>query len=334
MNAQELSRALPKVELHAHLTGSISRQTLHEIWKQKKAAGALPGDADAIDPLTAIPPAARGVNIKTFFPIFSTVIYNLITTPADIVSTTRSVLHSFATDGVVYLELRTTPRASAALTAEEYVALVLDTIAEHNGAQSKLKTKLILTVDRRSSATDAEAVVDLAIKYREQGVVGVDLAGDPERGDVTIFAPAFARAKKASLGLTVHFGETARAGRDEELWALLDMQPDRLGHVIHLSEKVREEVTRRKLGLELCLSCNVLAEMTSGGFKGHHFGSWRGGGCPLALSTDDVGIFESELSHEYEVAMEHFGIDSKEAAKLSRQAASVIFGGEEEEQRI
>lgn len=63
--------------------------------------------------------------------------------------------------------------------------------------------------------------------------------------------------------------------------------------------------------------------------------------CPIrhgqgtnALQTDDVGIFESELSHEYEVVMEHFGVSRREAIELGRQAAGVMFGGEEEKQRI
>lgn len=52
-----LTRALPKVELHAHLTGSISRECLHQIWLQKKTkAPAFEMD----DPLTAIPKAADG----------------------------------------------------------------------------------------------------------------------------------------------------------------------------------------------------------------------------------------------------------------------------------
>ena len=104
-------------------------------------------------------------------------------------------------------------------------------------------------------------------------------------GDVKVFNAAVARAREAGLGVTVHFGETASSGREEEGWALLEMRPGRLGHVIHLAPAVREEVLRRGLGLELCLSCNVLAEMTEGGFKGHHFGEWRGSRCPIALSV-------------------------------------------------
>lgn len=44
--------------------------------------------------------------------------------------------------------------------------------------------------------------------------------------------------------------------------------PDRLGHVIHLSDAIKEKVSRRGgMGLELCLSCNVKAGMITGGFE-------------------------------------------------------------------
>lgn len=190
---------------------------------------------------------------------------------------------------MVYLELRTTPRANttAALGKEAYVRLVLNVINAHNASQPRLRTRLILTIDRRSSPSDADEVVDIALRLQGQGIVGIDLAGNPLAGDVRSFTGAFARARDAGLGITVHFGETVQSGRDEELYALLEMKPRRLGHVIHLSEGVSREVQRRKLGLELCLSCNVLAEMTEGGFRGHHFSTWRDKTCPTALSVGE-----------------------------------------------
>lgn len=56
------ARLLPKVELHAHLSGSISRQTLHDLWLQKKAEKASLG---LEDPMIAIPAARTGVDIAT-----------------------------------------------------------------------------------------------------------------------------------------------------------------------------------------------------------------------------------------------------------------------------
>ena len=77
----------------------------------------------------------------------------------------------------------------------------------------------------------------------------------------------------------------SQSGTTDELEALLDFRPDRLGHVIHVPARVKEVIVQRGLGLEMCLSCNVLAGLTEGGFLGHHFGEWRRSGCPVALSV-------------------------------------------------
>lgn len=66
---------------------------------------------------------------------------------------------------------------------------------------------------------------------------------------------------------------------------MLEYEPDRIGHVINVPDDVKEEIVRRKLGLELCLSCNVHANMITGTFGDHHFGWWRETGCPIALSV-------------------------------------------------
>lgn len=90
-------------------------------------------------------------------------------------------------------------------------------------------------------------------------------------------------AKANGLGLTLHFAETPVSGAKAELDSLLGFQPDRLGHVIHVPDEIKEEIRRRKLGLELCMSCNVHAKLIEGGFLDHHFGEWRYSECPIAL---------------------------------------------------
>ncbi len=144
-----------------------------------------------------------------------------------------------------------------------------------------MKTNLILSIDRRDDLSTALLVVDLALKYRP-GVVGIDLCGDPTIGDVSIFQPAFHRAKREGLKITIHFAEAPQSSAPRELWKLLEYEPDRIGHVINVPHDVKEEIVKRKLGLELCLSCNVHAKMITGTFVDHHFGWWKGR-CPVAL---------------------------------------------------
>jgi len=193
---------------------------------------------------------------------------------------------------------------------------------------------LIISVDRTKPASAAMEAVDLAIKYQDRGVVAVELGGDPTRGDVSIFRDAFAKARSHGLRLTLHFAETAFSSSLQELQTLLSFHPDRLGHVIHVPEDVRDEISRRKLGLELCLSCNVHAKLISGGFPDHHFAYWRHRDCPVMLSTDDVGFFCSPLSNEYLLAAEHFRLDRSALLDLCKRGVSTIFGGPAEQARL
>lgn len=199
-------------------------------------------------------------------------------------------MKDFAADGVVYLELRTTPRAilSAGITKDVYVQSILNCITDFNDSNSSMKTYLILSIDRRNDPETAMTVVDLAEKYRGQGVVGIDLCGDPSVGDISIFGPAFKKARELGLKITIHFGEVPQTPTPTELKTLLLYEPDRIGHVINVPDDLRLEIESRKLGLELCLSCNVHAKMITGTYGDHHFGWWRGKGCPIILCVCDL----------------------------------------------
>lgn len=189
---------------------------------------------------------------------------------------------------MAYLELRTTPRAvpEKGITKQDYLQTILATLEEHNmNLENTMRVFLILSIDRRISAAEAEEVVDLALEYQGRGVVGVDLCGDPLKGDVRIFAGAFARAKAAGLNITLHFAEVEASATDQELEALLSFQPDRLGHVIQVKDKFKHQIEKANIAVELCLSCNVQAKMIVGSYPDHHFGAWKNSSVPVALSV-------------------------------------------------
>lgn len=340
------TKKLPKVELHAHLTGSITPQCLHEIWVQRR----LEGPNMALqDPLEAMS-KDKSWDIVTFFPLFSKYIYELCSTPASVIYSTNAVLHDFKEDGVVYLELRTTPRSSSVMSKNEYVASILSCMEMFPG-RSVMTTCLILSIDRRNTPEEAMEVVDLAIQYRSRGVVGVDLCGDPSKGHVSNFEEAFGRARLHGLKITLHFAEIPASSSILELETLLSFRPDRLGHVIHVSDKLRHQITAEKLGLEFCVSCNVQAKLIEGDVVDHHLISWIKTGCPIILcvsdhgphplqwlisfvQTDDVGVFGSRLSNEYLLVAQAFNLNRDDLIDLCERAVEAIFGDEHQKQRL
>jgi adenosine deaminase len=188
-----------------------------------------------------------------------------------------SLTPRFHPDGVVYLELRTTPRAfpKEGLDKAVYVEHVLNAMEMAQQKFPSIQARLILSIDRRDTPVDANEVVALATRFSARGVVGVDLCGDPTKGDVSLFTTAIQKAKAAGLRITVHFAEAECSASVTELQTIMSWEPDRLGHVIHVPDNVKRQIaTRKGIGLELCLSCNVQAKMISGSFDAHHFGEW------------------------------------------------------------
>jgi len=345
---ETFTQALPKVELHAHLSGSISRTTLHTIW-QKKNTNSKDDDIQLPDPAIALKPAGTFPTILSFFQIFNDYIYNLVNDRESIAYATRSVVEDFQRDGVRYLELRSTPRhiPEAGISREEYVEIVLDALTQYHKAQTasgardadQIEVHLILSIDRTMSASEADEIVSIAAKHgrvspslksqiETPAVLAIDLCGNPTKGDVSIFTPCFLRAKTLGLNTTVHFAEVPASSTVAELTTLLSWSPDRLGHAINIPAHLKAIIRERRLGLELCLSCNVLAEMTQGGFKEHHFGEWWATRCHVALSTDDIGVFESGLSNEYLIAAMAFELSRVQLIALARRASRAAFAGQ------
>ncbi|KAI6137181.1 Metallo-dependent hydrolase [Pisolithus sp. B1] len=238
-------QSLPKAELHAHLNGSIPLQTLVDLAEHLTPSVDTTGEV--AETITRLRSGLTLNGISEFFPLFRA-IYALTSTPSALGRITQDVLHSFLKAQSVppvgftytpapectYIELRTTPRATAHMSRYTYLTTVLDEVEKFSADQAAL----IVSIDRRMSEADAKECVDLAIALRTAGrrIVGLDLCGDPAKGDVATFEKHFKRGKDAGLGVTLHIAE-AKTSTTAESLALLDWRPDRLGHATFLSDK-------------------------------------------------------------------------------------------------
>jgi len=336
----------PDGQLHAHLTGSITKPILQAIWNKRS----IDPSFDVESPETALS-EATGQDIGayvtvmaemwlsfSFFGHFNTYLYRLVSDVPSLAFATESVLRAFQDDGVIYFELRTTPRRIGESDEEETVKAICEVIRKWNETQ-RMRTNLILSIDQaKHDAAKAMQIVELATRLRSGGepIVGLDLCGDPHHiADMSIFRPAFRLAKERNFGITLHFAEVPHSSKVEVLVEMLAWEPDRLGHVIHVPPAMRQTIIDRKISVELCLTCNVLAGMLpdKAGYDAHHFPDWWQGGDPearLSVNTDDVGVFGSMPSDEHLLASKHFGLRRQDLVELSSKALSGAFGNVEQ----
>uniref|UniRef100_A0A8C5AM26 N6-Methyl-AMP deaminase n=2 Tax=Gadus morhua TaxID=8049 RepID=A0A8C5AM26_GADMO len=326
-------RELPKVELHAHLNGSVSFQTIEKLIARKP-------HLNIEHNMTAIRNGQRRT-MDECFRVFK-VIHQLVDTEEDIFMVAKDVVNEFAADGVKYLELRSTPREEikTGLTKRRYVETVLEAVKQCKGDGVDIDVRFLVAIDRRNGTEVAMETVKLAEDFMlstDGLVVGLDLSGDPTVGHGRDLLPALVRAKNCGLKLALHLSEVPSQLEETEL--LLTLPPDRIGHGTFLhpdvggSQTLVDAVVKNNIPLELCLTSNVKGQ-TVPCYSEHHFKFWYQMGHPSVICTDDKGVFSTDLSQEYELAATTFGLSHEDVWKLSQQAIDCTFAPETLKQQL
>ncbi|XP_068579600.1 adenosine deaminase-like protein [Cebidichthys violaceus] len=326
-------RELPKVELHAHLNGSVSFHTIEKLISRKPHLNIEHG-------MTAIGKGQRRT-LEECFQVFK-VIHQLVDSEEDILMVATDVIREFAADGVKYLELRSTPREeqNTGLTKKRYVETVIKAIKQCKSEGVDIDVRFLVAIDRRNGAEVAMETVKLAEEFMlstDGLVVGLDLSGDPTVGHGKDLLPALQRAKNCGLKLSLHLSEVPSQLEESDL--LLNLPPDRIGHGTFLhsevggSQSLVDKVVTNNIPLELCLTSNVKGQ-TVPCYSKHHFKYWYQMGHPSIICTDDKGVFSTDLSREYQLAASTFGLSREDVWNLSQQAIDCIFAPDTMKQQL
>lgn len=309
---------LPKVELHAHLNGSIRRSTLRSLAQER-----------GIDPSGATILQTWPASLSEAFSVFN-VIHSCVKTLHDVERLAFELGQDLEADNVVYAEIRTTPRNMLPdADWDQYVEAVLKgfhAYARSASATTATELRLIISIDRaKHSSAQARDVVLLAEKYRADGVVGIDLSGDPTKGQFLEFLPALRYARSVGLKVTLHAGEVR--GMDEEMRQMLAFAPDRFGHCCFVDAANMTKLKTSRIPIELCPTSNLLSNSVPT-IDQHHFGIHYvadGQGAVCCVSTDDSGVFGSPLSNEYDLIMHAFGLTYQQVYSLAQRTIQAAF---------
>jgi adenosine deaminase len=344
INSEAIVHQLPKFELHAHLHGSIRLSTLDEL---NIAAGAGPVRVTVSD-------EHLGLVEKPFelFPL----IHKVVTSKEIVLRILREMIEDFTAENVIYMEIRTTPRALPDGTSvTEYVRLLTETIAAHNAKPDrKVLVKLILSVDRAKSLEDGMQVISLLRDYsyyprestsqvkREKVIVGVDFSGNPLGGRFPEFRSIFDEARSLGFNITLHTAEAEDLYHEElydETDAILDFMPDRVGHMLYLHDRHLKKVFELKqagkaIMVEICPSTSFFV-LNLRSFSDHPFiRKFHSMHQPLSLNTDDTAIFNTTLTKEILHMMHALHWQPKDILTMQARIIPHIFASPLEKEAI
>jgi adenosine deaminase len=277
-------RRLPKVELHAHSTGSARIETVLEL---------CAGDTDDLEVMDR---RGKQTALEQCWEWFS-VLTRIVTRVEQMQRMCKEVVDDFAADGVVYLELRTGPgRALNGRSREDYQQAVIDGVNGSAAVQSgSTIVRLIYLIERSTDAAGAMEVVEIA-KRHAPFVVGIDLAGDPTLGELETWAPALEEARRFGFKVTLHCCEVPNFA---EAQAMIATRPDRLGHCVlmHQDEDAWQGLLASRIPVEVCLSSNVATNSVPSVAE-HNLRQLLEAGHPVSLCTDDKALFDTSSSQE------------------------------------
>jgi adenosine deaminase len=294
-------RALPKVELHRHLEGSLRLDTMVDI--ARKHGIEIPEDVLRLSTMVQVQEQDK-FTFQNFLSKFNTL--RLFYRSPDVIHRiTREAIEDAAKDNIRYMELRFTP---VALSRAERFPLhdVIDwviTSTKEAAEKSGVIVRLIASVNRHESADLAEQVAWLAIEHLQDGMVALDLAGNEAEYPSEPFYGIFKEAKQSGLHVTIHAGEWGPAKHVKE--AIEEIGAERVGHGVRtLEDKDIVDLAReRGTAMEVCITSNYQSGVVKS-LDTHPLMGMLDAGLNVTINTDDPSISRITLSHEYYTACE------------------------------
>jgi len=320
---EQFLKGLPKVELHAHLNGSLGIKSLCDLGERLYGTSCK-------DFLKLCAHFSRfEKDMDACFEKFAFV-HELTSTREGLRFATELAIRDFAEDNVQYVELRTTPKANENYSRRDYLQIVIDAIKAASETYPEITVKLLPSINRAEPVDVAEETVSLAVELARAHpnlILGIDLSGNPGKGRFSDFAPILAQARDKGLKLAIHCAEIENPSEVKEM---LHFGMSRCGHGTFLTPEDIGQLKQRNIAIECCLTSNVKSG-TVPSLEEHHLKRIMEADAPKVICTDDSGVFDTTLTKEFLIAAETFGLTREQCIDLTLEAVHHSFASEQEQ---
>ena len=321
----------PKVLLHDHLDGGLRPATVVELAAASGYAGLPTTDPEGLG--RWFRENADAGDLPRYLSTFAHTVAVMQTRDA-LVRVARECAEDLAADGVVYAEVRYAPELhlEGDLTLEEVVEAVQE--GYRQGCEDRPIRVVTLLTAMRHAARSLE-IAELAVAYRDRGVVGFDIAGAEAGFPPSRHLAAFQHMQRANGHFTIHAGEAFGL---PSIWeALQECHADRLGHGVRIVDdiavdtdgtvtlgRLAQYVRDARIPLEMCPSSNVQTGAAPS-IAEHPIGLLRSLLFRVTVNTDNRLMSGVSLSSEMSSLVEAFGYGWDDLRWLTINAMKSAF---------
>ncbi|HEY3736317.1 MAG TPA: adenosine deaminase [Jatrophihabitans sp.] len=335
--SEENIRRAPKVLLHDHLDGGLRPQTILDL-APENGHESLP-TSDAVTLGTWFQAAADSGSLERYLETFAHTV-GVMQTKDSLTRVARECVEDLAADGVVYAEVRWAPEqhTEQGLSLTQVVEAVLagfrEGEANASAAGSPIKVGGIATAMRH--AARSREIAELAVHYRDGGVVGFDIAGAEAGFPPTRHLDAFEYLRRENYHFTIHAGEAFGL---PSIWEAIQWcGTDRLGHGVRIIDdigdfsseptlgRLAQYVRDRRIPLEMCPSSNVQTGAASS-IALHPIGLLRKLHFRVTVNTDNRLMSATSMTREMKLLVDAFDYDWADLQWFTVNAMKSAFIG-------
>ena len=333
--------ALPKISLHDHLDGGLRPQTVIDLAAE---IGLELPTTDAKALAKWFVSQSSGGDLVSFLKTFE-ITTAIMQTPAQLHRVAREFVLDLAADGVIYGEVRWAPEqhVQGGLSLDDAVEAVqsglVAGVEEAAIGGHDIRVGQIITAMRH--ADRAVEVAELAIRHRENGVVGFDIAGAELGFPASRFTEAFDLLAKNYLPVTIHAGEADGIESIED--ALFSGRALRIGHGVRIASDIEIDssddensyvtlgpvaqwIKDREITLEICPVSNLFTNAAgTTDLADHPFDLLYQLGFRVTVSPDDRLMTGTTISQELSMLVDAFGYDLTDLEVFQQNAAASAF---------
>lgn len=302
---KELIQKLPKTDLHVHLDGSVRLETIIDLAKQFNVK--LP-TTDLHELRKLIVCGEHTHSLEDYLRGFH--IVNLVLQNKEgLRRAAYELAEDAAKENVRYMEVRYSPilHTHGGLKLTEISQAVIDGLKKGE-RDFGIQTGVIICGIRNMDPTTSLKLAELAIAFKNKGVIAFDLAGGEYNHPAKDHKEAFDLALKNNLNITIHAGEAY--GPESIHQALHYCGTHRIGHGTRLVEDgdLLNYVNDHRIPMEICITSNLHTKAVLN-IQSHPIDFFIDYGLRVTINTDNRTISDTTVTDEYMLAINKLGLD-------------------------